>query len=95
MTEDYKEYNNYSQKEKESMMAANTTTSNQNEATIIGDVDDVETLLGDIKTELANIKSEVTAIKTTAGNIYSRQDTINTSVNTQGQAIVAAIQGQQ
>lgn len=98
MTEDYKEYNNYSEKEKESMMAANSTTSNQNEGTLIAQTDQVEGLLGDILSTIAN------KLDTVAGKLDTIEGdltTINSSVSgtthevtTQGQAIVQAIQGQ-
>lgn len=84
MAENYKEYNNYSEKEKESMMAANSTTSNQNEATIISNTDELEAKLDTLHTDLASL---ATRLETLA----SKLDTIDISVNARGQAIVDAL----
>lgn len=95
MVEDYKVYNNYSEKEKESMMAANSTTSNQNESTLIANTDQVEGLLSDI---LADVSNHLAVIEGKLDSIEGEIITVKTAVNgttqevtLQGQAIVQAL----
>ena len=95
MAEDYKEYNNYSEKEKESMMAANSTTSNQNENTLIANTDQVEGLLSDI---LADFSNHLATIEGKLDSIEGETTAVKTAVNgttqevpLQGQAIVQAL----
>lgn len=102
MIEDYKAYNNLPQQDKESAMAKAAENSNTNEDTLIAQTDQVESLLstihsdlGTIHTDLTNLKTALEYILSTAGNIYSRQATIDSDIKAQGQAIVAAINGQQ
>ena len=71
----YKDYNNYSQQDKDSMRTEADIKSNTNEETIISQTDQVETLLGDIKTALATVNTKLTTI---AGKI----DTVNTNLGT-------------
>lgn len=71
----YKDYNNYSQQDKDSMRTEADIKSNTNEETIISQTDQVETLLGDIKTALATVNTNLTTI---AGKI----DTVNTNLGT-------------
>lgn len=71
----YKDYNNYSQQDKDSMRTEADIKSNTNEETIISQTDQVETLLGDIKTALAAVNTNLTTI---AGKI----DTVNTNLGT-------------
>jgi len=72
---DYKQYNNYSEQDKDSMRTDADIKSNTNEETIISQTDQVETLLGDIKTALATVNTNLTTI---AGKI----DTVNTNLGT-------------
>lgn len=69
----YKDYNNYSQQDKDSMRTEADIKSNANEEAIISQTDQVETLLGDIKTALATVNTKLTTI---AGKI----DTVNTNL---------------
>ena len=71
----YKDYNNYSQQDKDSMRTEADIKSNTNEEAIISQTDQVETLLGDIKTALATVNTKLTTI---AGKI----DTVNTNLGT-------------
>lgn len=52
----YKDYNNYSQQDKDSMRTDSSIKSNTNESTIISQTDQVESLLTDIKNLLTTIK---------------------------------------
>lgn len=71
----YKDYNNFSQQDKDSMRTEADIKSNTNEETIISQTDQVETLLGDIKTALATVNTNLTTI---AGKL----DTVNTNLGT-------------
>lgn len=53
----YKDYNNYSQQDKDSMRTDSSIKSNTNESTIISQTDQVESLLTDIKNLLTTIKN--------------------------------------
>lgn len=53
----YKDYNNYSQQDKDSMRTDSSIKSNANESTIISQTDQVESLLTDIKNLLTTIKN--------------------------------------
>lgn len=59
----YKDYNNYSQQDKDSMRTDADIKSNANEQTLISQTDQVEALLGDIKTALATLKTAVDDVK--------------------------------
>jgi len=59
----YKDYNNYSQQDKDSMRTDADIKSNTNEQTLISQTDQVEALLGDIKTALAALKTAVDDVK--------------------------------
>ena len=59
----YKDYNNYSQQDKDSMRTDADIKSNTNEQTLISQTDQVEALLGDIKTALATLKTAVDDVK--------------------------------
>ena len=59
----YKDYNNYSQQDKDSMRTEAGIKSNTNEEAIISQTDQVEALLGDIKTALATVNTNLTTIQ--------------------------------
>ena len=74
----YKDYNNYSQQDKDSMRTDADIKSNTNEQTLISQTDQVEALLGDIKTALATLKTAVDGVKaavnTNGSAIQGKQD---------------------
>lgn len=74
----YKDYNNYSQQDKDSMRTDADIKSNANEQTLISQTDQVEALLGDIKTALAALKTAVddvkAAVNTNGSAIQGKQD---------------------
>lgn len=74
----YKDYNNYSQQDKDSMRTDADIKSNTNEQTLISQTDQVEALLGDIKTALAALKTAVddvkAAVNTNGSAIQGKQD---------------------
>ena len=74
----YKDYNNYSQQDKDSMRTDADIKSNTNEQTLISQTDQVEALLGDIKTALAALKTAVndvkSAVNTNGSAIQGKQD---------------------
>ncbi len=53
----YKDYNNYSQQDKDSMRTDSSIKSNTNESTIISQTDQVESVLTEIKNLLTTIKN--------------------------------------
>lgn len=98
MIENYKEYNNLSQQNKESAIAKAAENSNTNEGALIANTDQVEGLLSDI---LADVSNHLAVIEGKLDNIEGEITTVKTAVNgttqevtRQGQAIVQAIQGQ-
>lgn len=95
MINNYKEYNNLGQQDKESAIAKAAENSNSNENTIIANTDQVEGLLSDILADVTNhlaviegkldsIEGEITTVKTAV-------DGTTQEVTRQGQAIVQAI----
>ena len=66
----YKAYNNYSQRDKESMRTAASDV-------LVTQTDDVESLLGDIKTAAQSSSSDISDIKTLVGQIKTNTDDIN------------------
>lgn len=101
MIENYKEYNNLSQQNKESAIAKAAEDSNTNETTIIANTDEVESLLRTVIQRLDSIDNHVDEVENKLDAIESDLTTVNSSVGgvthevtSQGQAIVQAIQGQ-
>lgn len=81
----YKEYNNYSQQDKDSMRTLAADTSNANESTIISQTDQVESLLSTIITRLETLHADVDQVE-------SKLDAIKTSVQNADTHIVTAIE---
>lgn len=95
MINNYKEYNNLGQQDKESAIAKAAENSNSNENTIIANTDQVEGLLSDI---LADVSNHLATIEGKLDNIEGEITTVKTAVDgttqevtRQGQAIVQAI----
>lgn len=95
MIENYKDYNNLSQQNKESAIAKAVENSNANEGTIIANTDEVEGLLSNI---LATFSNKLDSIAGKLDSIESELATVNSSVNGvtsevthQGQDIVRAL----
>ena len=80
----YKEYNNYSQQDKDSMRTLAADTSNTNEATIISQTDQVESLLSTIITRLETLHADVDQVET-------KIDAVKTAVQNADTHIVTAI----
>ena len=80
----YKEYNNYSQQDKDSMRTLAADTSNANESTIISQTDQVESLLSTIITRLETLHADVDQVE-------SKLDAVKTAVQNADTHIVAAI----
>lgn len=70
---DYKEYNNYSQRDKESMRTAADDK-------LVEQTDDVENKLTSLDTNITTIKTDVGAIKTNVGTIKTDTALIKTQV---------------
>lgn len=87
MPNTYKDYNNHSQQDKDSMRTLAANTSNANEATLISNTDEVENLLTAINTKLGTIISHVDQVE-------AKIDAVNTAVQNADTHIVTAIQGQ-
>lgn len=81
MPDTYKQYNNYSQQDKDSMRTEADIASNTNEQTLISQTDQVESLLGDIKTLLGDVKTALGQIKTSVDNTKTSVDAVKTSVD--------------
>ena len=72
---DYKQYNNYSEQDKDSMRTDADIKSNQNEKTLISQTDQVESLLTNIKSLLGDIKTALGAVNNNLTTIEGKQDT--------------------
>lgn len=80
----YKDYNNYSQQDKDSMRTLAADTSNANESTIISQTDQVESLLSTIITRLETLHADVDQVET-------KIDAVKTAVQNADTHIVTAI----
>lgn len=72
---DYKQYNNYSEQDKDSMRTDADIKSNQNEKTLINQTDQVESLLTNIKSLLGDIKTSLGTVNNNLTTIEGKQDT--------------------
>ena len=72
---DYKQYNNYSEQDKDSMRTDADIKSNQNEKTLISQTDQVESLLTNIKSLLGDIKTAIGTVNNNLTTIEGKQDT--------------------
>ena len=72
---DYKQYNNYSEQDKDSMRTDADIKSNQNEKTLISQTDQVESLLTNIKSLLGDIKTALGTVNGNLTTIEGKQDT--------------------
>lgn len=72
---DYKQYNNYSEQDKDSMRTDADIKSNQNEKTLISQTDQVESLLTNIKSLLGDIKTSLGTVNNNLTTIEGKQDT--------------------
>lgn len=72
---DYKQYNNYSEQDKDSMRTDADIKSNQNEKTLISQTDQVESLLTNIKSLLGDIKTALGTVNNNLTTIEGKQDT--------------------
>lgn len=72
---DYKQYNNYSEQDKDSMRTDADIKSNQNEKTLISQTDQVESLLNNIKSLLGDIKTALGTVNNNLTTIEGKQDT--------------------
>lgn len=92
MIENYEQYNNQPQQDKESMIAKAAENSNTNEGTLISQTDQVESLLTEISGKLSTLHSDLTTLHSDLGTLNTTTGQVKSEVTTQGQAIVAAIQ---
>lgn len=81
----YKDYNNYSEQDKDSMRTLAADTSNANESTIISQTDQVESLLSTIITRLETLHADVDQVET-------KVDAVKTAVQNADTHIVTAIE---
>ena len=72
---DYKQYNNYSEQDKDSMRTDADIKSNQNEKTLISQTDQVESLITNIKSLLGDIKTALGTVNNNLTTIEGKQDT--------------------
>lgn len=79
---DYKDYNNYSQRDKESMRTAAADESVTQEKLLVNQTDEVESKLTAINTDTTAIKTDVGNIKTNVGTIKTDTALIKTHVQT-------------
>ena len=80
----YKEYNNYSEQDKDSMRTLAADTSNANESTIISQTDQVESLLSTVIARLETLHADVDQVET-------KIDAVKTAVQNADTHIVTAI----
>lgn len=81
----YKDYNNYSQQDKDSMRTLAADTSNANESTIISQTDQVESLLSTVIARLETLHADVDQVET-------KIDAVKTAVQNADTHIVTAIE---
>lgn len=81
----YKDYNNYSEQDKDSMRTLAANTSNANESTIISQTDQVEPLLSTIITRLETLHADVDQVE-------AKIDAVKTAVQNADTHIVTAIE---
>lgn len=84
---DYKQYNNYSEQDKDSMRTDADIKSNQNEQTLISQTDQVESLLSDVKSLLGDVKTALGVVNDNLVTLQGKTDTTNRGIT--------AIQGKQ
>ena len=89
MATGYKDYNKYSQQDKDSMRTSMAEQSNENEDKLIGQTDEVEGLLKTtitrLETLIARAESAITQLEAVNANtdaVETKLDTINSSVTT-------------
>lgn len=80
----YKDYNNYSEQDKDSMRTLAADTSNANESTIISQTDQVESLLSTVIARLETLHADVDQVET-------KIDAVKTAVQNADTHIVTAI----
>lgn len=85
MAEDYKHYNKFAQQDKDSMRTAMHEQSNENEATLIDQTDEVEGLL---RTVIARLES----LMAYTDQLEAKVDATTTAVGNAQVAIVNAIE---
>lgn len=78
---DYKDYNNYSQRDKESMRTAAADESVSQEKLLVTQTDEVEGKLTAINTDTTAIKTDVGKIKTDVAAIKTAEQTIQSRVD--------------
>lgn len=81
----YKDYNNYSEQDKDSMRTLAADTSNANESTIISQTDQVESLLSTVIARLETLHADVDQVET-------KIDAVKTAVQNADTHIVTAIE---
>lgn len=81
----YKDYNNYSEQDKDSMRTLAANTSNANESTIISQTDQVESLLSTVIARLETLHADVDQVET-------KIDAVKTAVQNADTHIVTAIE---
>lgn len=97
----YKDYNNYSQQDKDSMRTDADIKSNANEQTLISQTDQVESLLGSIHADVDQVESLIAGDGESSGThgrldtIIANQGLILQAIDDAKTAIVNAISNQQ
>ena len=81
----YKDYNNYSEQDKDSMRTLAAGTSNANESTIISQTDQVKSLLSTVIARLETLHADVDQVET-------KIDAVKTAVQNADTHIVTAIE---
>ena len=81
MAKDYKYYNNFAQQDKDSMRTAMDEKSNENEATLIAQTDDVESLLGTVIARLESLMAYTDTIEAKLQSIIDNTDQLETKVD--------------
>lgn len=98
---DYKQYNNYSEQDKDSMRTDADIKSNQNEQTLISQTDQVESLLSNVKSLLGDVKTALGTVNDNLVTLQGKTDTTNNGLTTIAGKIdttnkgITAIQGKQ
>ena len=82
MIENYKQYNNLPQKDKESAIAKAAENSNTNENTLIANTDEVESLLRTVISKLETLNANTDTIEAKLDSIDGHVDDVETKLNT-------------
>lgn len=81
MAQDYKEFNKYSQQDKDSMRTSAAAQSNANENTLIGNTDEVESLLRTLIQKIETISTNTDAVESKLDLLIEHVDDLESGLD--------------